>query len=152
MLDLNYLAGEYVKCYSDKTRIYMIEHFLKTYDATQKKEVQYILFPRQKDLCSALGTGNNVVTTKPRQAGITTTCGGFISCEIVLASKDEPLTILVIGNTLDLAQQMVKKIRDFLLQFPAWIWGNEYIEEGKDPMLPPQKNYYLIFVIQKSWS
>lgn len=139
MLDLNYLAEEYVKCYSDKTRIYMIEHFLKTYDATQKKEVQYMLFPRQKDLCNALGTGNNVVTTKPRQAGITTTCGGFISCEIVLASKDEPLTILVIGNTLDLAQQMVKKIRDFLLQFPAWIWGNEYIEEGKDPMLPPSK-------------
>ena len=139
MLDLNYLAGEYVKCYSDKTRIYMIEHFLKTYDATQKKEVQYMLFPRQKDLCNALGTGNNVVTTKPRQAGITTTCGGFISCEIVLASKDEPLTILVIGNTLDLAQQMVKKIRDFLLQFPAWIWGEEYMEEGKDPTLPPSK-------------
>ena len=50
MLDLNYLAEEYVKCYSDKTRIYMIEHFLKTYDATQKKEVQYMLlqFPCQK--------------------------------------------------------------------------------------------------------
>ena len=54
MLDLNYLAEEYVKCYSDKTRIYMIEHFLKTYDATQKKEVQYMLFPRQKGIAFKL--------------------------------------------------------------------------------------------------
>lgn len=140
MIDYSVLAEEYIKCVSDQSRIYMIEHFLKTYDATQRREVQYMLFPRQKDLCAALGSGNNVVTTKPRQAGITTTCGGFISCEIVLASKDEPLTILVIGNTLDLAQQMVTKIRNFALQFPAWIWGQEYIKEGKDPMLPPDKN------------
>ena len=151
MLDLNYLAEEYVKCYSDKTRIYMIEHFLKTYDATQKKEVQYMLFPRQKDLCNALGTGNNVVTTKPRQAGITTTCGGFISCEIVLASKDEPLTILVIGNTLDLAQQMVKKIRDFLYNFLLGFGEMNILKKVKIQHYHLQKNSYLIFVIQKSW-
>ena len=139
MIDYNALAEEYVKCVSDKSRIYMIEHYLETYDATRKRKVPYLLFPRQKDLCGALGSGNNVVTTKPRQAGITTTCGGFISCEIVLASKEEPLTILVIGNTLDLAQQMVTKIRDFLYQFPAWMWGEEYIEEGKNPLDPPSK-------------
>jgi len=139
MIDYNALAEEYVKCVSDKTRIYMIEHFLETYDATQRRKVQYNLFPRQKDLCGALGSGNNVVTTKPRQAGITTTCGAFISCEIVLASPEEPLTILVIGNTLDLAQQMVTKIRDFLYQFPAWMWGPEYVEEGKNPLDPPSK-------------
>lgn len=139
MIDYNALAEEYVKCVSDKSRIYMIEHYLETYDATRKRKVPYLLFPRQKDLCGALGSGNNVVTTKPRQAGITTTCGGFISCEIVLASPEEPLTILVIGNTLDLAQQMVTKIRDFLFQFPAWLWGPDYIEEGKSPLDPPSK-------------
>ena len=139
MIDYSALAEEYIKCVSDKSRIYMIEHYLETYDATRKRKVPYLLFPRQKDLCGALGSGNNVVTTKPRQAGITTTCGGFISCEIVLASPEEPLTILVIGNTLDLAQQMVTKIRDFLFQFPAWLWGEEYIEEGKSPLDPPSK-------------
>jgi len=139
MIDYQHISEEYIKCFTDKSRIYMIENYLKTYDATQKREVQYMLFPRQKDLCRTLGNANNVVTTKPRQAGITTTCGGFISCEIVLADKDAPITVLVIGNTLDLAQQMVTKIRNFLLQFPAWMWGNEYIEEGKDPCKAPNK-------------
>ena len=145
MIDLNEISEEYIKCFSDKSRIYMIEHYLKTYDATQKKEVQYKLFPRQKDLCFTLGNANNVVTTKPRQAGITTTCGAFMACECALADKESPITILVIGNTIDLAMQMVTKIRNFLLQFPAWIWGPEYIAEGKDPLKPPTKK--LLFEI-----
>lgn len=149
MIDINELAEEYVKSVSDKSRIYMIEHYLKTYDASQKKEVQYMLFPKQKDLCEALGTGNNVVTTKPRQAGITTTTGAFISCEIVLADTESPLTILVIGNTLDLAQQMVTKIRNFLMQFPAWMWGPEYMVEGKDPCKPPTKKQIFEICNQK---
>lgn len=139
MIDYQKLSEEYIKCVCDKTRIYMITHFLKTYDATQRREVQYELFPRQKFLCETLGNANNVVTTKPRQAGITTTVGGFISCEIALADKESPLTILIIGNTLDLAQQMVTKIKNFLLQFPAWIWGTEYCEDGVDPCKPPTK-------------
>lgn len=139
MIDLNEISEEYIKCYSDKSRVYMIEHYLKTYDATQKKEVAYKLFPRQKDLCFTLGNANNVVTTKPRQAGITTTCGAFMACECALSDKESPITILVIGNTIDLAQQMVTKIRNFILQFPAWMWGSDYIVEGKDPLKPPTK-------------
>ena len=137
MYNIEDLANEYIKCASDKSRIYMIEHYLKTYDATQQSNVAYSLFPRQKVLCKTLGNANNVVTTKPRQAGITTTCGAFISCEMVLADKESPLTILVIGNTIDLAMQMVTKIKDFLLQFPAWMWGEEYIEKCADPLKPP---------------
>lgn len=133
------LSEEYVKCYSDKTRIYMIENYLKTYDATQRRHVPYQLFPRQKMFCEKLATGNNCVCQKPRQCGATTTGGAFIACECVLAEKTEPLTILVIGNTLDLAQQMVTKIRDFLYQFPAWMWGEEFITEGVDPTKPPTK-------------
>lgn len=119
MIDYDYLRSEYVKCLSDKSRIYMITHYLKTYDATRQKEVQFNLFPKQQELCVTLGNANNVVTKKPRQAGITTVFSAFASCEIVLADIESPQTILVIGNTLDLAQQMVTKIRDFLLQFPA---------------------------------
>ena len=139
MIDYELLSEEYVKCFSDKTRIYMIENYLKTYDATQRRQVNYKLFPRQKDLCETLGNANNIVAQKPRQCGATTTCGAFISCECVLADKSEPLTILVIGNTLDLAQQMVTKIREFLLQFPAWMWGDEFIVEGIDITKPPTK-------------
>lgn len=139
MIDYDFLSEEYLKCYSDKTRIYMIENYLKTYDATQRKMVPYNLFPRQKMFCQKLSSGNNCVCQKPRQCGATTTGGGFIACEIALADSTEPLTILVIGNTLDLAQQMLTKIRDFLFQFPAWIWGNEMIETCGDPLKIPTK-------------
>ena len=130
MINYDYLQEEYAKCFLDKSRIYMIQNYLKTYDATQRKMVQFNLFPRQQDLCTTMGNANNVVTTKLRQAGITTTAGAFISCEMCLADPESPQVVLVIGNTLDLAQQMVTKIREFLLQFPRWMWGEEYIKSN----------------------
>ena len=144
IIDYDYLAEEFTKCYKDKSRIYMIQNYLKTYDATQRKEVPFQLFPRQQDLCMALGNANNVVTTKARQMGITTTTGAFIACEMCLADKESPLTMLCIGNTLDLAQQMLVKVRDFVMQFPLWMWGDEYMDIGEDPMLPP-RNRNIIF-------
>lgn len=144
IIDYDYLASEFTKCYKDKSRIYMIQNYLKTYDATQRKEVPFQLFPRQQDLCMTLGNANNVVTTKARQMGITTTAGAFIACEMCLADKESPLTMLCIGNTLDLAQQMLVKVRDFVMQFPLWMWGDEYMDIGEDPMLPP-RNRNIIF-------
>lgn len=143
MLDINEMSEEYIKCYSDKSRIYMIEHFLKTYDATQRKEVQYKLFPRQKIHCQALGSNSDVCTEKPRQAGVTTTTAAFMACEITLSDPESPITILCIGNTIDLAQQMVTKIREFLYQFPRWMWGSEYW----DPDPKNEKNKKKIFEI-----
>ena len=137
IIDYDYLANEFSKCYKDKSRIYMIQNYLKTFDATRKKDVPFLLFPRQQDLCRALGNANNVVTTKARQMGITTTTGAFIACEMCLADKESPLTMLCIGNTLDLAQQMLFKVRDFIMQFPLWMWGDEYMDLGFDPMGPP---------------
>lgn len=143
MVDYNYLSEEYIKCYQDTSRIYMITHFLKTYDATKSREVLFELFPRQKEMCHMLGNAVNMVFTKPRQAGITTTCAGFISCEMCLADPDSPQTVLVIGNTLDIAQQMLTKIRDFLLQLPLWMWGNTFIENEEDPLrLPERKDIF----------
>lgn len=149
IIDYDYLTTEFAKCYRDKSRIYMITHFLKTFDNTKKREVPFNLFPRQMDLCRTLGNANNVVTTKARQMGITTTAGAFIACEMCLADKDSPQTVLAIGNTLDLAQQMLFKIRDFLLQFPLWMWGDEFMNVGQDPMLPP-KNKNVIFDVCNS--
>lgn len=140
MVDYNELSLEYAKCYQDKSRIYTIQNYLTTYDATKSKDVPFQLFPRQQDLCRTLGEANNVVTTKPRQAGITTTCGGFISAEILFAEKDAPITVLCIGNTLDLAQQMLYKIRDFAMQYPTWLWGDDdLIAKTANPLEPPEK-------------
>lgn len=144
IIDFDYLASEFAKCYKDKSRIYMIQNYLKTYDATQRREVPFNLFPRQQDLCTTLGNANNVVTTKARQMGITTTAGAFIACEMCLADKESPLTMLCIGNTLDLAQQMLVKVRDFVMQFPLWMWGDEYMDIGENPLEPP-KNRNIIF-------
>ena len=44
MIDYQYLMSEYAKCYMDKSRIYMIQNYLKTFDATQRK-VPFKLFP-----------------------------------------------------------------------------------------------------------
>ena len=49
MVDINVLSQEYIKCYSDKSRVYMIKNYLKTYDASQGKLVPFNLFPRQQD-------------------------------------------------------------------------------------------------------
>lgn len=144
MIDIRQLQKEYLKCYKDKSRIYMIQNYLKTYDATQGMEVPFKLFPRQQDLCLTLAGGNNVVTTKPRQAGITTTAGAFIASEMCLADKEKPQTVLCIGNTLDLSQLFLFKVRDFLLQFPLWMWGDEYFDKGYDVTLPPE-NKNIIF-------
>lgn len=122
----------------------MIQNYLKTYDATQRKDVPFNLFPRQQDICTTLGNSANAVFTKPRQAGISTTVSGFISCEMALADKDAPITVLVIGNTLDLAQLMLFKIRDFLLQLPLWMWGDEFVNTEYDITKAPE-NKNIIF-------
>ena len=130
--DLDYISREYIKSYSDKSRIYMIEHYLSTYDATQRKDVPFNLFPRQKILCQTLGGGTDVCTEKPRQAGVTTTTAAFMSCEMALAPTESPIVILCIGNTLDLAQQMIGKIKDFIQQIPRWFFGSEFWSPNPD--------------------
>ncbi len=141
MIDFDHLRQEFIKCVTDKSRIYMIESYLKTYDMRYRKDVPFKLFPRQKDLCHLLGSANNVVTTKPRQAGITTTTAAFIACTMALASPESPENVLVIGNKLDLSEQMVTKVRDFLNQIPRWFWGDDYF--SPDPK--SEKNRIDIF-------
>jgi hypothetical protein len=126
MIDYNEIAQEYVKCLSDESRIYMIEHYLKTFDMRKNKDVPFKLFPRQKDLIQAFRDYKRNITTKPRQAGITTTTAAFLTCQIVLASPESPETILIVGRDLKLSQNLLMKIEQFLQQIPRWFWGNEY--------------------------
>ena len=147
MVDFTELSKEYIKCYSDTSRIYMIQNYLKTFDGTQGLEVPFELFPKQQELCHALGDSeNSVATTKYRQAGITTVTAGFISCDMSLCDKESPKTALIIGNTLDLAQEMLFKIQNFLLQIPLWFWGPEYWEGLDDvDIMEPPSNPNIIF-------
>lgn len=144
IFDYKIIQEEYTKCLTDKSHIYMIENYLSTYDMRKRKKVPFILFPRQKDFLLALRDYQNNITTKPRQAGITTTTAAFMSCEIALADPNSPETILVIGNKLDLARQMVSKIKDFLKQIPRWFWGDDFF--SPDPK--SEKNKQDIFITQ----
>ena len=104
----------------------MIEHYFTTMDGTQNKIAPFKLFPKQKELVESFGKYPNNITTKPRQAGISTTTSAFIACEIALAQKGKPETILIVANRLDLSKLDLKKIKEFLLQIPRWFWGSDY--------------------------
>jgi len=126
MLTAQQILSEYKKCYTDKSRIYMIENYLTTYDATKNETVPFKLFPKQKELVAAFGKYPRNITTKPRQAGISTTTAAFITCEIALAQKGKPETVLIVANRLDLSKLDLKKIKEFLDQIPRWFWGSDY--------------------------
>lgn len=117
---------EYIRCLRDKTRKYFIEHYLSTFNADERKEVPFKLFPRQIEFLHSLCENQNTIAIKHRQAGITTVSSAWITGQCVFASSKSPETILCIGNKLDISQQLVEKIGNFLNQVPRWMWGNEY--------------------------
>jgi hypothetical protein len=120
------ILEEYAKCVQDKSRIYMIENYFKTLDATQNNTVPLKLFPRQKAYLKNLSENIENLASKPRQAGVSTiTCAKF-ACEIALADEDTPENILLIANNLDLSKENLMKIKEFLEQVPWWFWGEEY--------------------------
>lgn len=117
---------EYIRCLRDKTRKYFIEHYLSTFNADERKEVPFKLFPRQVEFLRSLCEHPNTIAIKHRQAGITTVSSAWITGQCVFASSKSPETILCIGNKLDISQQLVEKIGIFLDQVPRWMWGSEY--------------------------
>ena len=117
---------EYIRCLRDKTRKYFIEHYLSTFNADERKEVPFRLFPRQVEFLHSLCENPNTIAIKHRQAGITTVSSAWITGQCVFASSKSPETILCIGNKLDISQQLVEKIGIFLDQVPRWMWGSEY--------------------------
>lgn len=141
MISYEQISLEYAKSYSDKTRIYFIEKYLSTFNAMEGKLSPFTLFPRQKAFLKSIAEYNKSIAIKHRQAGITTVTSAWVTAQIVFASKT-PETVLCIGNKLDLAQQLVTKIREFLVQVPRWYWGDEYY--SVDPK--SKKNTKSIFV------
>ena len=142
IIDVNEIRRQFAECYMDSTRIKFIETFLSTFDATKGKTIPFRLFPRQKVFLTGLADNRNVVAIKPRQCGITTLTSAWVTAQCVFASTESPETVLCIANKLEQAQEILIKIKDFLLQVPRWMWGDEYF--STDPK--SEKNEKSIFV------
>lgn len=126
IIDFKQMQQDYAICYADKTRIKFIEKYLSTFNASAGKMTPFSLFPRQKVFLTSLYENKCSIAIKHRQCGITTISSAWMAAQIVFASPDAPETILCIANKLDQANEIVTKIRDFLLQVPRWYWGNDY--------------------------
>lgn len=126
MVDYREIQKEYALSYGDKTRAYFIEKYLSTFNADACKRTPFMLFPRQKVFLKSISEHGKAIAIKPRQAGITTVTSAYVAAQIALADPARPETVLCIGNKLDLANQLVTKIREFLTQVPRWYWGDEY--------------------------
>ena len=142
IIDYNKMMEDYAKAYADKTRIFFIEKYLSTYNASAGRMTPFMLFPRQKVFLKSITENPASIAIKHRQCGITTISSAWICAQIVFASKESPETVLCIGNKLDLANQLVEKIRDFLQQVPRWYWGEDYWS----PDINSEKNKKDIFI------
>ena len=117
---------EYAKCYSDKSRAYMIEKYLKIPDYDQGGYVKLKLLPKQIELLKATEYDKKIIIPKSRQVGVTTVLLAKTACEIVLATKGEPEIVIMINPNLGLSRMSLKKIKEFLLQVPRWFWGERF--------------------------
>jgi hypothetical protein len=109
--------------------IFAIETFLKTFDLTQKGNVPFKLFYKQKEIIRSYEKHNRNIVTKPRQAGVSTTTAAYIAVKTAFGDPDNPHKVLILANKQTLAQEFLKKVKDFLNQVPYWVWG---LEEGTD--------------------
>lgn len=145
-MDYEKIAQDYMASYQDKTRVYFIEKYLSTFNASAGKSTQFKVFPRQKEFLTSLANNKATIAIKHRQAGITTVTSAWCAPEMMFADPDAPINILCIGNKLDLAQQLITKIRDFLLQVPRYFWGEEYFCENPTTKEEKDRNTKSIFV------
>lgn len=128
----NPLVQEYMKAYSDTTRQYFIEHYLTTFNATEHKEVPFKLFPRQIELLKSLTYNNNTIAIKHRQAGITTVTSAWIAGNITFCDPKAPISVLCLGNKLDISEQLLDRISGFLCMVPRWMWGAGFYSPNPD--------------------
>jgi hypothetical protein len=117
----------FARCLGDPT--YAIETFLKTFDLTQKGMVPFKLYYKQKEIIKSYEKNNRNLVTKPRQAGVSTTTAAYIAVKTAFGDPDSPHKVLILANKQTLAQEFLKKVKDFLEQIPYWVWG---LDESTD--------------------
>lgn len=121
MLTKKQILEEYGKCLMDP--VYAIENYLKTFDS-QRGYVQFKLFPKQKEVIRNYEDYVKNLVTKPRQAGITTLTAAFIAVKLAFSDSESPERALILANKEDTAVSMLAKVKEFLDQFPDWVWGD----------------------------
>jgi len=136
MISQEKMVEEYIKCFNDKTRIYFIENYFKTFDASVGAMVPFKLFPKQKEYLINCSEHSNVITVKPRQSGFSSTTAAFIAANLVFASIDAPEVVLIIANKLDMSKDDLKKIKGFIDQTPRWFFGEKYYHPNPDYIEP----------------
>jgi hypothetical protein len=124
MLTAGEILEEYGKCLMDPC--YAITQYLKTFDKTQEGFVQFNLFPKQRDIVQAYRDHRFTMVTKPRQAGVSTTTAAYAAIKTIFADPNNPEAVLILANKQDMAFEFLDKIKDFISQFPRWVWGAEY--------------------------
>ena len=142
MLSYEEMCLEYMKGYQDKSRIYFIENYLSTFNADVRRTTPFKLFPRQKQFLRTVAEKPNTIAVKHRQCGITTISSAWVTGQFVFCDPDSKETVLAVANKLDLSVQIIDKIRDFLMQVPRWMWGDEFY--SPDPK--SEKNKKDIFI------
>lgn len=142
MIDYEQIQIDYARSLMDTSRIFFIEKYLSTFNASAGRSTPFTLFPRQKVFLQSIADNPASIAIKHRQCGITTVSSAYVCAQMVFATPETPETVLCIGNKLDLANQLVTKIREFLLQVPRWYWGDDYY--STDPK--SEKNKKDIFV------
>ena len=136
------IRDEYVKCFQDRSRIYFIENYLSTFNAMERKEVPFKLFPRQKEYLRSCADYGNTIAKKHRQSGVSTISAAWACGQCVFARKGSPETILCIANKFEQSVELLNKIGTFLDQVPRWMWGSEYY--SPNPENP--KNFKTIYI------
>ncbi len=118
----------FAKCLGNP--IFAIETFFKTFDLTQKGMVPFKLFYKQKQIIKSYEKHNRNIVTKPRQAGVSTTTAAYIAAKCAFGDPENPHKVLILANKQTLAQEFLKKVKDFLDQIPYWVWGIDDLEES----------------------
>jgi hypothetical protein len=142
-MDRSEQLQEYAKCLSDPT--YAIESYLETFDQTQNGYVPFLLFPKQKELVHSVFDNRFTIVTKPRQAGITTTTAACMAIKTSFYGDAEiPDKILILANRQEIAQEFLKKIKEFLEQIPRWVWGIDYVNDPKKSIFLTDSKKHII--------
>jgi len=138
MLTSQEILEEYTQCLMDPC--YAITEYLKTFDKTQEGFVPFKLFPKQIEIIEAYRDYRFTMVTKPRQAGVSTTTAAYAAVIAAFGDPNNPEAILILANKQDMAFEFLDKIKDFMTQFPRWVWGPDYYGT-------PEKEEKKIFLI-----
>jgi hypothetical protein len=110
-----YTKDEHQKCIDDKSRVYMIEKFLTTYDFTVKDFVPIKPFDEQKHILEIYSKSNKTIISKYRQSGITTISCAYVACESILNNNYD---CAVITCNTEHGLNLINKIKTFIEQIP----------------------------------